>query len=104
VTSAQAWEVVVETEPEWDEATRDLVVALDDVDLCSVCGGPAYLCQDPEREFDWTIDEPTRCHRTTAIRKAQAALDEETNPHQDALAWRAGLRAPGEDPSDEGDG
>lgn len=82
-------------EPEWDEATRDLVLALDDVDLCSVCGGPAYLCQDPARQFDWEAGDPVRCHATTAVRERQKGTNEDTNPHTDALIWPLRLRTRG---------
>lgn len=74
-------------EPEWDEATRDLALALDDVRLCPVCGGPAYLCQDPERQFDWRADDPVRCHAQTARLERAKGVTEETNPHVEALIW-----------------
>ncbi|WP_232676671.1 hypothetical protein [Nocardioides sp. R-C-SC26] len=80
-------------EPEWDDATRDLALAHDSVNLCSACGGPAYLCQDPDLEFDWHAPPPTRCHRLTALREAQKGIDSETNPHPDALVWSTRLRA-----------
>jgi hypothetical protein len=79
-------------EPEWDEATRDLALGLDGVDLCTVCGGPAYLCQDPEREFDWEAQAPVRCHATTAILARQKGVTEQTNPNAAALTWRVRLR------------
>lgn len=79
-------------EPEWDDATRDLVLAFDAVDLCAVCGGPKDLCQSPEREFDWQVGAPVRCHKTTALLAAQKGVTEETNPHVDALMWPIALR------------
>mgnify|MGYP005990682873 CR=1 FL=1 len=79
-------------EPEWDDRTRDLALAFDDWDECPVCGGPAELCQDPERQFDWRVPEPTRCHRTTALREAQDKVTEATNPHTNALIWGTTLR------------
>lgn len=82
-------------EPEWDQASRDLALALDQVALCTVCGGPAELCQDPAREFDWQVPEPIRCHRTTRVRERQALMTEQSNPHQDALVWRVALRPDG---------
>lgn len=78
-------------EPEWDQASRDLVLAMDAVQLCNVCGGPAELCQDPAREFDWVVPEPARCHRTTRVRERQAQMSEDTNPHMSALEWRVAL-------------
>lgn len=80
-------------EPEWDQATRDLALALDDVNLCPVCHRPAEICQDPERQFDWKVQDPVRCHATTAIRERQKGVTEETNPHADALIWRVGLKS-----------
>lgn len=79
-------------EPEWDQATRDLALALDAVPMCSRCGGPAYLCQDPERQYDWQAGDPIRCHATTAVRERQKGVTEETNPHVDALVWPISLQ------------
>lgn len=74
-------------EPEWDEATRDLVLGLDGVNLCPACGGPAYLCQDPDREFDWRAGDPIRCHAQSARLARQRGVTEETNPGVQALIW-----------------
>lgn len=78
-------------EPEWDDATRELALGFEEMDRCPICQGPANLCQDPDREFDWQASA-VRCHRTTALRTAQAQITEETNPHADALAWATNLR------------
>lgn len=78
-------------EPEWDAATRDLALGLDDVDLCPACGGPAFLCQDPDREFDWSVPPPVRCHRKTALARVQRGFTEQTNPIPEALTWRVVL-------------
>ncbi len=78
-------------EPEWDQEARDLALAYDDVDLCSACGGPAFLCQDPALQDSWDVPPPVRCHRKTALREAQSAVTEQTNPHTDALMWRTVL-------------
>lgn len=78
-------------EPEWDQEMRDLVLALDAVDLCPACGGPAYLCQDPALEFNWTVDKPVRCHAKTALLARQKGVTEETNPQAEALLWRVRL-------------
>lgn len=72
-------------EPEWDEATRNLVLALDGVHLCAVCGGPAFLCQDPHRQDDYIADAPIRCHATTARLQRQRAFGSDWHP--DALLW-----------------
>jgi hypothetical protein len=79
-------------EPEWDEQTRDLALAYDAVDLCPSCGGPAYLCHDPELQDRWETPPPVRCHRTTALRQVQKGFTEETNPVVDALIWKTVLR------------
>lgn len=79
-------------EPEWDEQTRDIALAYSAVELCPRCGGPAYLCQDPEFQERWQAPPPIRCHRLTAIRVAQKAVTEETNPAVDALIWGSVLK------------
>jgi hypothetical protein len=79
-------------EPEWDEHTRNLALALDHVDLCQVCGRPASLCQDPARQDDWQVGQPVRCHATTALRQTQRTFTEETNPVVEALMWPVILR------------
>jgi len=40
-------------------------------DLCPLCGGPRSECQDPGAEFRYVGSAPTRCHRRTAILRAQ---------------------------------
>jgi hypothetical protein len=79
-------------EPEWDDATRDLALALDAVDICPVCRGPAYLCQDPKRQDDWLAGDPVRCHAQTARLERAKRVTEETNPHTSALIWPVRLR------------
>lgn len=79
-------------EPEWDEQTRETVMALEGVDLCPLCGRPSEVCQDPERQFDWAVPEPTRCHASTALMAAQRGVTEETNPQPQALLWSVHLR------------
>jgi len=86
-------------EPEWDQDTRDLVLGHAAVDLCPACGGPAFLCQDAEHQFDWEVPAPVRCHRTTALMQAQRRVTEETNPIPQALLWRTVLHS---DRSDDG--
>lgn len=78
-------------EPEWDEETRALGLAHELLDLCPVCGGPAYLCQDPELQDHWKAQAPVRCHRQTALLVAQSKVSEQTNPQMHALLWRAEL-------------
>lgn len=78
-------------EPEWDQETRDLALAYAAVDLCPVCAGPAYLCQDPALQDNWRALPPVRCHRRTALLQAQAQVTEKTNPQMAALMWRTVL-------------
>lgn len=79
------------TEAEWDEDTRNLALALDAVPRCPVCGGDPSVCQDAARQFDWKVPDPTRCHRTTAIRTRQERLAKDSAEHLDALLWGAYL-------------
>jgi hypothetical protein len=74
-------------EPEWDDATRELALALDGVEMCPVCGWPAYLCQDPALQDDWRAGDPIRCHAQTARLMRQKHVTEETNPGVGALIW-----------------
>ena len=78
-------------EPEWDERTRALVLGHATWKKCPVCGGSAEYCQDPERQDDWLVPPPVRCHRTTALRQAQSKINETTNPHAGALIWSVQL-------------
>jgi hypothetical protein len=78
-------------EPEWDEQTRSLVLELARLDLCPVCGGPAEECQNPENQDRYTVPDPIRCHRQTAILRKQKGITEDTNPQHMALMWRAVL-------------
>lgn len=82
-------------EPEWDQATRDLALALDAAKiehLCPICGREKSVCQSAELQDDWDVPPPTRCHATTAVRQHQKRLNEDTNPYQDALVWSTRLR------------
>lgn len=74
-------------EPEWDEETRNLVLALDAVDICPLCRNPTAICQDPDRQFDWRAGAPVRCHVTTARLLAQRGVTEQSNPAVQALLW-----------------
>jgi hypothetical protein len=74
-------------EPEWDQDTRELVLAHDQVQLCPRCGLPPEICQDPERQFDWRVSPPVRCHVMTALRSDMTRFTEESNPVMSALIW-----------------
>lgn len=59
-----------ETEAEWDDEQRALMLALrawESEALCSVCGGPKSECQASNAEVVWDVPAPTRCHRITAV-------------------------------------
>jgi len=81
-------------EPEWDQETRDLAQAHAQIDLCPICGGPAYLCQDPDLQDSWRALPPVRCHKRTALMLAQSKVTEKTNPQAGALMWAAVLAEP----------
>ena len=77
------------TEPEWDEESRDEMIALavyEDT-LCPRCGGPADECQSPEAERRFEGVPPVRCHRTDAIIRYQNKAG--TYERGNALLWRA---------------
>lgn len=80
-------------EPEWDEQTRTLALGYDNVAICPICGGPAYLCQDPANQFAFDVLPPVRCHRKTALVNKQRQVTEQTNPVVEALIWSTRLRA-----------
>lgn len=82
-------------EPEWDVDTRALALADDDVLLCPACGRPEHICQDAERQFNWRVPAPVRCHASTALLAAQKRVTEETNPQHQALLWRVELAEEG---------
>lgn len=72
---------------EWDEREQDKMLALslfEDTRLCPMCGGLLSECTDPKNEYAYKVDPPTRCHRTTAILKAQDS-DWDERPFNRAL-------------------
>jgi hypothetical protein len=85
---------VTTVEPEWDEATRDIVLGLAGYEdtLCPLCKRPSHICQDQDNQFNWYTPPPTRCHATTAVLAQQAGFTEETNPQVNALLFGAELR------------
>jgi hypothetical protein len=86
--------VTTMAEVEWDEASRDMVLGMVGYadTLCSLCGRPAHVCQDPANQFNWYTPPPTRCHATTAVLAQQQGFTEETNPQVNALLFGAELR------------
>jgi hypothetical protein len=84
-------------EPEWDDVEQQWMLALAayrSQELCSLCGMQKSICQDPQTEFRVHVDDPARCHVTTAIRRKQAerhSMYGTTGKHEDALLWSAGV-------------
>lgn len=82
-------------EPEWDESTRNMALALDDCDrtqMCGVCGQPKHICQNPDYQFDWTTDPPTRCHAATASIIQKRGFKDDPSAPIEALLFTARLR------------
>ena len=81
-------------EPEWDEAERQWMLALQawrDQALCPLCGWPKEVCQDPLAEWKFEA-QATRCQITTILRRQQEAARQGTEstqpaPYQDAVLW-----------------
>lgn len=62
-------------------------------EVCPLCGWPKDVCQAPETEWLLDVPLPTRCHVTTAIKRAQEARSTEGGgKHDDALVWGARLK------------
>jgi hypothetical protein len=79
-------------EVEWDEVEQGWMTALAkwrSEELCPLCGWPRAVCQAPEAEWNLEVPLPTRCHVTTAIRRAQKARSKAPGEHDDALLWGA---------------
>ena len=66
-----------------------------DEHICPSCGWPKEICQSPEAEFGLEVPPPTRCHVTTALRRAQKAYNEDPTANPDGLLWAARLRVDG---------
>ena len=90
----------VETEPEWDDEGRDLVLAFLDWEsqLCPGCRQPLAETTDPANEGRYVPRPAIRCHRCTASSQASDAYKDA--PHVHALFIP--LTSPGEISTDEG--
>lgn len=80
----------------WDEGEQDKMLALkvyEDTMLCPMCGGPISECTDPDNEMAYKVDPPTRCHKTTALMRAQGD-DWTSRPYYRALMLVARLVKP----------
>ena len=63
--------------------------------LCPLCGFPKEVCQSPQTEYRVSVPDPTRCHITTAIKKAQDARVKrygDSLKFEDGLLWAVTLR------------
>lgn len=54
------------------------------------CGGLLSETTDPASENAYAVDDPTRCHRCTALAIKQDAYTK--SPHPEALVWTARRR------------
>lgn len=86
-----------QSEPEWDDTERTWMLTLQRYranERCPRCGGPKWVCQDPEAEQTWEAGLPVRCHITTAILRAQTAYQENAGQgsHPQALTWPVKVR------------
>jgi hypothetical protein len=79
-------------EPEWDEGSQTLMLALQayKASLCPLCGGPLSVCTDPENESKFKGGLPIRCHATTA--RAIAMEPYRDQPNSQALMIAPVLR------------
>lgn len=58
--------------------------------LCPICGYPKDVCQAAENSNKFVPNLPSRCHATTALRRAQKDPNNEYE-HPDALIWSTTL-------------
>lgn len=58
--------------------------------LCPLCGRPIEVCTDPVNEPRWESGQPTRCHATTAVRRAMEPYQKKAK-HPEALLFGAHL-------------
>lgn len=65
-----------------------------DEHICPSCGWPKAVCQAPETEFALEVPPPTRCHVTTAMRRAQKDYAKQDGANPEGLTWRAKFRDP----------
>ena len=85
-----------QAEVEWDDTEREGMLGLQryrDTEVCGRCGGPKWICQASDAEHRWEATLPSRCHITTAIRRAQDEYGR-SNPaaFPEGLLWGARLK------------
>ena len=87
---------VVTREPEWDDESRALLLALAEVEAgeCSGCGMPLEECMSPEadpnnRAGGWTYEggAPHRCHACSARERSVDAFAKSGGSVTAALRW-----------------
>lgn len=88
--------VTSKPEVEWDQTEQDWMLALDtweQDELCPLCGWPKEICHARETETMLEVPAPTRCHVTTAIKRAQDGRTQQGGgKYDDALIWGARLK------------
>lgn len=69
-------------EPEWDEQSRGLALALSEYEagLCPSCRHPLAETTDPRHEDRYFTDEAVRCHRCTATDQASRRYAQSPSP------------------------
>lgn len=79
-------------EPEWDEEQVAWFLHLAEWEdgLCPSCGMQKSVCQDPMAEWNIDVPAPTRCHVTTAVKRAQKGYAKSEIP--EALLFGARMR------------
>jgi len=89
-------------EVEWDQTEQGWILALDAWERdeqCPLCGWPREICQARETENLLEVPFPTRCHVTTAIKRAQAGRAQSGGGvHDEALLWGARFKDPSGQP------
>lgn len=88
--------VLVTREPEWDDESRDWVLALAQwEDLhCPQCNGWLPETTDPANEDAYRAEPPGRCHRCTALVAKQESYAEHPY-HRSQVLWPVTLRRAG---------
>lgn len=73
---------LITTEPEWDEESRGLAVALGEYEagLCPSCRHPLAETTDPAHEERYVAGDAIRCHRCTASEQASRRYAESPSP------------------------
>jgi hypothetical protein len=79
-------------ESEWDEEQVAWFLHLAEWEdgRCPSCGMQKSVCQDPMAEWNIDVPAPTRCHVTTAVKRAQKGYAKSEIP--EALLFGARMR------------